>query len=44
MKTDHVDYKRISHKPLLFGLEEVLAYSGHGHTPLQGMTQNNDLG
>jgi len=43
-KQNHVDWKRISHKPLLFGLEEVLAYAGHGATPLIGMIQNNDLG
>ena len=43
-KTEHVDYKRMSHKPLLFGLEQVLAYAGHGHTPLIGMIQNHDLG
>jgi hypothetical protein len=28
-RQEHTEFKRLSDKPLLFGIEEVLSYKGH---------------
>lgn len=30
IRKEHTESKRLSDKPLLFGIEEVLSYKGHG--------------
>ena len=39
-KNDHVEYLRMTKKPLQFGIEEALTYQGHQHMRIQGCLQN----
>ena len=39
-KNDHVEYLRVTRKPLLFGLEEQLTYTQHEKIPIEGCLQN----
>ena len=41
-RIEHVEQKRLSEKPLLFGTEQILDYKGHSGHPVFGLVMNTD--
>ena len=41
-KSIHVDYIRVSNKPLIFGMEEQVVYYGHKHMQIKGVLLNKN--